>query len=131
MFVDLEELLYICKDDTETKKIMLKVLCENGEIKEFPMCSGHYIIDGIWYAEVNENGQYPLDNDSFIGEMETECLNYPNDWGDLYTAPMEHLQSCELRFTNDLCNIEEGEDKYEITRIKNEDKIYVCLRERA
>lgn len=129
MFVCLEELFLICKNETKEKNIILKILDRNGKIKEVPMCNGHYIISNVWYAEVNENSLYPLNNNKFIDELEVECINYPNDWGSLYVAPMEELGNCELRFTDDICNVEEGEEKYEITNIKNEDNIYICLRE--
>lgn len=130
MFVGLKDLFDMCKNTTKVKKIMLKVLDSNGKIKVIPMCNGHYIISNTWYTEIDEKSKYPLDSNKFIDEMETECTLYPDDWGSLYVSPMEELGNCELKFTNNLFDVEEGEENYEITKIyEDENNIYICLRE--
>lgn len=138
--VFLDDFLRTCKRGNSTKNIMLLVDFkvkdkDNHKQIKIPMISGHYIIDNVWFSQVCKTvgelkNETPITNDDFIDEMEKECLEYPNNWGDLYNAPMEDLGNCELRFNYD---IGKGfdEDIFEIQKItEDEENIYIHLIEK-
>lgn len=110
----LGELLEICKN-WGVANIMLEVpFIVDGEERIFkiPMVSGHYIEDSIWYSLACKTvgdlkGSTPTNSQDFIFEMERECLDNPDNWGDLYDSPMEQLGNCELRFCRDMKHKEE------------------------
>lgn len=110
----LGELLEICNKG-EVKNIMLEVpFVVDGKERRFkiPMVSGHYIESGIWYSSVCKTvgdlkGVTPINSQDFIFEMERECLDNPDNWGDLYDSPMEQLGNRELIFCRNMENKEE------------------------
>lgn len=115
-----DELLSVCQKGSEDKDIFLEL---NG--KKIPMSSQYYIVDEIVFFEVVKKEELPfrLDNNGFIYIMEKECEN-DDSWGDLYTSPMEHLGSCELRFTKDMEQLIQNtwlDNNYEIENIVNTD----------
>ena len=124
--VFLGELLEICNKGMR-KNILLEVpFVVDGEERKFkiPMVSGHYIENSIWYSFVCKTvgdlkGATPINSADFVFEMEQECLNNENEWGDLYESPMEQLGNCELRFCNDLQNA--IETTFDIKKIEETD----------
>ena len=136
----LDDFLKTCKRGNNTKNIMLLVDFkikdeDNHKQIKIPMISGHYIIDNVWFSQVCKTigglkNITSITNDDFIYEMEQECLEYPNDWGDLYNAPMEALGNCELRFNYDITKGFD-EDIFEIQKItEDEENIYIHLIEK-
>lgn len=123
----LGELLAICNKG-EVRNLMLEFpFIVDGEERRFkiPMVSGHYIEDSIWYSLACKTvgdlkGSTPINNVDFIFEMERECLNNTDEWGDLYESPMEQLGNCELRFCRDMGN--KKETTLKITEIEETDK---------
>jgi hypothetical protein len=121
----LDELLQICNKGVDEKDIVL--LVENKDkIEKYAMVEGHYIADNVWFSEIVKSQDHirPMTNFSFIEEMEQECVQYPNDWGDLYIVPMESLGSCELKFVDTLMNKDDiiDNDKYSITGLEEREK---------
>jgi hypothetical protein len=121
----LDELLQICNKGADEKEIVL--LVENKDkIEKYAMVEGHYITDNVWFSEIVKSQEHirPMTNYSFIEEMEQECVQYPNDWGDLYIAPMESLGGCELKFVDTLMNKDDiiDNDKYSITGLEEREK---------
>ncbi len=87
----LDDLLQICENN-KNKLIILKI--GNDLV---PLQNGHYIVDEVWYNEVNMNNVNIMQGIDFICECEDEALE--DSWGDLYQAPMQQLGNCEVVFT--------------------------------
>lgn len=124
MLVLLSDFLEVCKKGTETKQILLNV---NGKI--IPMGQQYVIIEGIWYCIVEEDEENYIDNDRFIGIVESECINNRDEWGDLYISPMDDIGNCEMRFAKTMSTIKE--DEFEIIKIADENSnIVVYLKDK-
>lgn len=130
------DLLELCQWGNKEKKITLLVnFMENGEKKSFKtfMIGEYYIVDEVLFSQVNKDDteNTPLTTKDFINLMEKECENCPNDWGNLYTSPMEHLGGCEIRFNYNVYN-NFDEDLLKIKKIEVvNDEIIIVLEEKA
>ena len=137
MVVILDDLLRICQDTIGNKEIYLLIQYKRGNNNpiKIPMIRGHYIVDNTWFSTVCKNikdiaSEKAITNIDFIDELERECLDYRDDWGDLYTAPMEDLCACQLRFNYDIGE-NFNEDIFDIQKITyDKDGIYIHLFEK-
>lgn len=133
MFI--RDLFDVCKNTNKNKKILLLTNASNGTLKDKTyMLRGHYIVDNIWCSEFCKlenklNISNIVDSESFIDELERECLDFPTDWGNLYQSPMENLCDVELRFYCDMVyGYDNGENYYVGKEIKeDENYIYIIL----
>lgn len=128
MLVWLSDFLEKCKEGSETKQILLNI---SGSI--IPMGQLYCIVDGIWYNLISRNKENYVDNDRFIDIVERECLNNEDEWGDLYTAPMDDIGNCELRFSNECSQTMDTlyDEEYEIVKIiDNEQNIVIYLKDK-
>ena len=133
----IQDLYDVCKKGKKSKKIFLVVTMKDNKTFKVPMVRGHYIVDSIWCSQVyketdNVTNIIGISNDDFINEMEQECMDYPNDWGDLYISPMEDLCGIELGFYYDIVNgYDNGLTHFEGIEIKeDEENIYVYIQEK-
>lgn len=86
--------------------------------KKIPMRLQFYVIDDIFFFEVDENAKL-----STLDELRTVLESEAEDkcWGDIYTAPMEKISNCEIRFPkkyNDVISNDIFDDCYTITKIE-------------
>lgn len=128
MLIWLNEFLEKCRKGSETKQILLNI---NG--KTIPMGQQYYIVDGIWYGLVSLDEKEYIDNDGFIDIVERECINNEDEWGDLYTSPMDDIGNCELRFANDCSKSMNTlyDEEYEIVKIADDEKnIVIYLKDK-
>ena len=133
----IQDLYDVCKKGKKSKKIFLVVKMKDNKMFKVPMVRGHYIVDSIWCSQVyketdNVTNIIGISNDDFINEMEQECMDYPNDWGDLYISPIDDLCGIELGFYYDIVNgYDNGLTHFEGTEIKeDEENIYVYIQEK-
>lgn len=114
----LDDLLKVCQNNKE-KNMLLSI-----NQKIIPLQNGHYIVDEIWYNQVELNSKEErIKAIDFIDECEDEALN--DDWGGLYQSPMEHLGNCEVRFTTEYNN---KDKEFEVEKIiLNDNDIIICL----
>ena len=133
----IQDLYDVCKKEEKSKKIFLVVKMKDNKMFKVPMVRGHYIVDSIWCSQVyketdNVTNIIGISNDDFISEMEQECMDYPNDWGDLYISPIDDLCSIELGFYYDIVNgYDNGLTHFEGTEIKeDEENIYIYIKEK-
>lgn len=126
----LDDLLEICRKN-KGKELLLRI-----DGKTFPLKKGHYIVDEMWFNEVDLENKDLIQGIDFVGECEDEGLS--DDWGGLYQSPMEHLGSCEIKFIDNLSNVDEiidemYEEDYEqfkvIEIIIDENSIIIELKE--
>ena len=115
----LDDLLKVCQSN-KGKNMLLNI-----NQKIIPLQNGHYIVDEIWYNQVELNSkEEKIKAIDFIDECEDEALN--NDWGGLYQSPMEHLGNCEVRFTTEYNN---KDKEFEVEKIiLNDNDIIICLK---
>lgn len=114
----LDDLLKVCQSN-KGKNMLLNI-----SQKIIPLQNGHYIVDEIWYNQVELNSkEEKIKAIDFIDECEDEALN--DDWGGLYQSPMEHLGNCEVRFTTEYNN---KDKEFEVEKIIiNDNDIIICL----
>lgn len=124
MVILLEEFLNKCKEGNKVKDIKLIVeFKDKRDTIKTGMKYGHYIENSVWYNDINteKDDSENITNDDFLFEMENECLNCREDWGDLYIAPMDDLGKIELLFRY-------NEEIFEVKKITSDEKnIYVWL----
>lgn len=132
----IQDLFDFCQKVEKSKKIFLIIKTKEDTEIRIPMVKGHYIVDNIWCSQVCKTiedikNASAIDSDSFIEELEQECLNYPNDWGTLYTSPMEDICGLRLDFYYDIVNgYDKGLTHFEGTEIKeDEENIYIYIKE--
>lgn len=86
--------------------------------KKIPMSLQYYVADDIFFFEVDETAKlHTLDVLRTVLEMEAEDDCWHED---IYTAPMEKISSCEVRFPKDFSKVTEEDifdDYYTITHI--------------
>lgn len=130
MFVNDIYNLSINKDEGKEKDIILNVEMANGEIFNTKMSKEYTIIDGIWFTEVSKRVEFPTTNLEFVEEMEFECRR-DNSWGSIYSAPMEELGNCELKFVKSIYDLDENNyNQFSIIEVfDNENDITIKLKE--
>lgn len=130
MFVNDIYNLSINKDEGKEKNIILNVEMENGEIFNTKMSKEYTIIDGIWFTEVSKRVEFSVTNLEFVEQMEFECRRDSN-WGSIYSAPMEELGNCELKFVKSIYDLDENNyNQFSIIEVfDNENDITIKLKE--
>ena len=114
----LDDLLKVCQSN-KGKNMLLNI-----NQKIIPLQNGHYIVDEIWYNQVELNSkEEKIKAIDFIDECEDEALN--DDWGGLYQSPMEHLGNCEVRFTTEYNN---KNKEFEVEKIVIDNDIIIYLK---
>ena len=114
----LDDLLKVCQSN-KGKNMLLNI-----NQKIIPLQNGHYIVDEIWYNQVELNSEEEkIKAIDFIDECEDEALN--DDWGGLYQSPMEHLGNCEVRFTTEYNN---KNKEFEVEKIVIDNDIIIYLK---
>lgn len=133
----IQDLYDICKNVEKSKKIFLMIKAKNNMEFKVPMIRGHYIVDNVWCSQVCETieditNANAINSDDFIEELEQECIDYPNDWGNLYISPMEDLCGAKLDFYYDIINgYDDSLTHFEGIEIKeDEENIYVYIQEK-
>lgn len=115
------DLLELCRKGYDDKKIYLIVSGKEEKYK-IPMSMQYYVADDIFFFEVGFENKNIVDNNTFIGLLESECENDRECWGnDLYIAPMEKVGNCELRFAKNMLEVYEDnfDNCYEIEKIES------------
>lgn len=130
MFVNDIYNLSINKDEGKEKDIILNVEMANGEIFNTKMSKEYTIIDGIWFTEVSKRVEFSVTNLEFVEEMEFECRR-DSSWGSIYSAPMEELGNCELKFIKSIYDLDENNyNQFSIIEVfDNENDITIKLKE--
>lgn len=130
MFVNDIYNLSINKDEGKEKNIILNVEMANGEIFNTKMSKEYTIIDGIWFTEVSKRVEFSVTNLEFVEEMEFECRR-DSSWGSIYSAPMEELGNCELKFVKSIYDLDENNyNQFSIIEVfDNENDITIKLKE--
>ena len=130
MFVNDIYNLSINKDERKEKNIILNVEMANGEIFNTKMSKEYTIIDGIWFTEVSKRVEFSVTNLEFVEQMEFECRR-DSSWGSIYSAPMEELGNCELKFVKSIYDLDENNyNQFSIIEVfDNENDITIKLKE--
>lgn len=130
MFVNDIYNLSINKDEGKEKNIILNVEMANGEIFNTKMSKEYTIIDGIWFTEVSKRVEFSVTNLEFVEQMEFECRR-DSSWGSIYSAPMEELGNCELKFVKSIYDLDENNyNQFSIIEVfDNENDITIKLKE--
>lgn len=130
MFVNDIYNLSINKDEGKEKDIILNVEMANGEIFNTKMSKEYTIIDGIWFTEVSKRVEFSVTNLEFVEQMEFECRR-DSSWGSIYSAPMEELGNCELKFVKSIYDLDENNyNQFSIIEVfDNENDITIKLKE--
>lgn len=130
MFVNDIYNLSINKDEGKEKNIILNVEMANGEIFNTKMSKEYTIIDGIWFTEVSKRVEFSTTNLEFVEQMEFECRR-DSSWGSIYSAPMEELGNCELKFVKSIYDLDENNyNQFSIIEVfDNENDITIKLKE--
>lgn len=118
--VILDELLKL-KD----RKLYLEI-----ENKKIPMSLQYYVADDIFFFEVNEKAELSrLEDLKIILEEEAEDTCWRED---IYTAPMDKISSCEIKFPKDFLGVISNDifyNCYEIDKISfGDDEIIIRLK---
>lgn len=117
-YLYLDDLLKVCQSNKE-KNMLLSI-----NQKIIPLQNGHYIVDEIWYNQVELNSKEErIKAIDFIDECEDEALN--DNWGGLYQSPMEHLGNCEVRFATEYNN---KNKEFEVEKIVIDNDIIIYLK---
>lgn len=100
------------------------------ENKKIPMALSFYVVDDIFFFEVNEKAELStLEDFRKILEEEAEDTCWHND---IYCSPMEKISNCEIRFPKDFTEVIHKNifnNCYEIDRIKiGNDEIIIKLK---
>lgn len=124
------ELLELCQDKQTNKERKIILFLENEKLT-IPMISDYYIMNEVIFFKVPKELEGMKDCDNLTDKrliyiMENEASDYC--WGDLYTAPIEHLGHCELKFNYDIQN--ECENTFKIGQVTVTDNTILIHLER-